>query len=62
MTNAQCSAYTIIALSNLIKAGMIKTSRKNIYQVFDHELYGIFDMVGEEEVEEKAAQILEDRG
>ncbi len=59
MTNSQCQSYAIIALRNLIQAGIIKTNDKNVYKVLDYELYCIFDMVGEEEVEETAARILE---
>lgn len=61
MTNAQCQAYAIIALRNLIQDGTIKTIDKNIYHTMDHELYCIFDRVGEETAEIEAKRILEDR-
>lgn len=60
MTNAQAQGYAIIALKNLIDAGTIKTNNKNIFRALDHELYGIFNMVGEEEAELIAEQILQD--
>jgi hypothetical protein len=59
MTNSQCQSYAIIALQNLIRAGKIKVNDKNIYKVLDHELYYVFDTVGEEEAEEKADIILQ---
>jgi hypothetical protein len=58
LTNSQCQSYAIIALRNLIRAGVVKTNDKNIYHTLDHELYYIFDMIGEEEAEEKAGRIL----
>lgn len=61
MTNPQCQSYAIIALRNLAHDGTIKTNDKNIYRTLDHELYCIFDRVGEETAEIEATKILEGR-
>jgi len=59
LTNAQCQAYAILALRNLLQDGVIKTNDKNIYRTLDQELYCIFDRVGEETAEIEAVKILE---
>lgn len=58
MTNAQCQAYAVIAVRNLIRDGIIKSNIKKVYRAIDRELYQLFDEIGEEEAEERAARIL----
>lgn len=58
MTNAQCQAYAVIAVRNLIRDGIIKANIKKVYRAIDRELYQLFDEIGEEEAEERAARIL----
>jgi hypothetical protein len=58
VTNAQCQAYAVIAVRNLIRDGIIKSNIKKVYRAIDRELYQLFDEIGEEEAEERAARIL----
>lgn len=58
MTNAQCQAYAVIALYNLIRVGIIKAGRMTACHAINNEMRLIFDEYGEEEAEEKAARIL----
>jgi hypothetical protein len=58
VTNAQCQAYAVIAVRNLIRDGIIKANIKKVYRAIDRELYQLFDEIGEEEAEERAARIL----
>lgn len=57
MTNAQCQAYAIIAVQNLIRDGIIKANAKEVYRAIYRELYYLFDEISEEEeAEERAAK------
>lgn len=62
MTNAQCQAYAVIAVRNIIRDGIIKADTKDACRAIDRELYDLFDLISEEEAEEKAIRILEGRG
>lgn len=59
MTNEQCQAYAVIAIRNLIKAGIIKGKVQDICTEVDCELYCLFDVMTAEEAEAKAAKILQ---
>ena len=59
MTNAQCRAYAVIAVRNLIRDGIIKADTKDACREIDHELYCLFDFISEEDAEEKANRILQ---
>lgn len=58
MTNAQCRAYAVIALRNLIKAGIIKAGPMTACHAIKNEIYLLLDEIGEEEAEERAYRIL----
>lgn len=58
MTNAQCQAYAVIAMRNLIRAGIIKAGPITACHALNNELYLLFDKIGEEEAEERAYRIL----
>ena len=59
MTNAQCQAYAIIAIRELIRDGVIQGDVNEACRAIDRELYCLFDMVSEDEAEEKAIRILQ---
>jgi hypothetical protein len=60
MTNAQAQAYAVIALRNLLKEkGWHSKDIKDYCKYLDKEMYWLFDIVSEEEAEEKANKILE---
>lgn len=61
MTNEQCQAYAIIAIRNLAKAGKIKADVFT-YNDLRWELFRLFDEIGEDEAEERAAKILAGKG
>jgi hypothetical protein len=58
LTNAQAQA--VVALRNLIKDGTIKADNTaRACRALDREMYGLMDMVSEEDAEVKAGRILE---
>lgn len=61
MTSAQAQGYAVVALSNLIKSGYIKGDKTELYRLLDRKMYDFMDIMSEEEAEEKAGRILEDR-
>lgn len=51
MTNSEAQAYAIVALNNLIKAGIIRvTNNKSLLSKLDSEMYYLFDRYSECEV------------
>ena len=59
MTNAQCQAYAVIAVRNLIRDDIIKADTKDACRAIDRELYYLFDFISEKEAEKKAIRILQ---
>ena len=57
MTNSQARSYGIIALRNLVKAGVVP-GRGDMFCEFANEIELLFDELGETEAEKKAAEIL----
>jgi len=59
MTNSEAQAYAMVALNNLIKAGIIKAkNNKNILDSLDREMYYLFDRYSEDEVVELMENIM----
>mgnify|MGYP001268520499 CR=1 FL=1 len=59
MTNAQCQAYAIIAIRELIRDGVIQGDVNEACRAIDRELYYLFDFISEKEAEKKAIRILQ---
>lgn len=59
MTNTEAQSYAVVALRNLIKAGIIKTV--NITEVLhklDSEMHYLFDFYSEDEMQKMANRLL----
>lgn len=51
MTNPEAQAYAMVALNNLIKAGIIRvTNNKSLLLKLDSEMYYLFDRYSEDEI------------
>lgn len=64
MTNAQAQGYAVVALHRIISDGNLNVSDKKkteLCRQLDRQMYDLMDIMFEEEVEEKAGRILEDR-
>lgn len=59
MTNNQAQSYAIVALKNLIDAGLLVNVNESIYDKFDREMYYLMDRYSETEIEKIANRILE---
>lgn len=53
MTNAQAQAYAVVALHN------IGITDPSVLQRLDHEMYSLFDLFDEGEIERKAQRLLQ---
>lgn len=59
MTNSEAQAYVMVALNNLIKAGIIKVrNNKKLLDSLDREMYYLFVRYSEDEVVDLMERIM----
>lgn len=59
MTNSEAQAYAVVALSNLIKAGVVKVkNERSVLDKLDSEMYYLMDRYDEYEIVEKMEKVI----
>ncbi len=62
MTESQAQAYAVIALNELILAGVIKVENKNeVLRRMEKEMFVVMHLIGKQEAERKAENILQNK-